>query len=490
VTSLLCSGHDCSNLRTTLLAVHEQKNERQETQTTRVAWRFWATAFVVCVGFAWTQVVSAQTTSTEPAVASPVGAATIAPTSTEALPPDVERIAAVTTRAIVQQFLAENPNPRKHVVDITSSGYADDETRPALRLAQVWVGPNGALLELVGLPRKGVKHSAVMRRDTLQVRPYGGRAANVRAFEGVTELRDRRGGSALVVAPGETLYLLTEPFDDYRPFSLLHVNRNAEDSVYFDRIDPRFRERYDTMFAAANTPVAMKDFLVEFAGNDPDKRAPRVFARLLNEMRAQNSFEGFYTAYLLMQDPDDGMKAARLAQSNDERMKLEHLAIVGLVDKNRLFKLELSVDPSSASGGENTDNNPFAATFNWLSGKDKVRTAHRPIRGTLSIQLQPSSPVKVKYGAYTAKFRVTAVAPTESSKAGLVLGRGGPGEARVGRDISIRLDAGQSAASQRFDLGAMRVAYYDRGIFNGYTRERLTGDIVVEARLIGVEIAK
>lgn len=474
----------------TLLPRHEMEIKQQAMQANRAAWRLWATAFVVCAGCAWTQVVSAQATPVEPAVAPTMDAAAVAPASAEALPPDVERIAPVTTRAIVQTFLAENPSPRRHAVDIPSSGYAEDETRPALRLVQIWVGPNGALLEMVGLPRKGVKHSAVMRRDTLQVRPYGGRAANVRAFEGVAELRDRRGGSALVVAPGETLYLLTEPFDDYRPFSLLHVNRNAEDSVYFDRIDPRFRERYDTMFAAANTPVAMKDFLVEFAGNDPDKRAPKVFARLLNEMRAQNSFEGFYTAYLLTQDPDDGMKAARLAQSTDERMKLEHLAIVGLVDKNRLFKLELSVDPARASGGENTDDNPFAATFNWFSGKDKVRVAHRPIRGTLSIQLQPSSPIKVKYGAYTARFRVTAVAPTESSKAGFVLGSGGPGEARVGRDISVRLDAGQNAASQRFDLGAMRVAYYDRGLFNGYTRERLTGDIVVEARLIGVEIAK
>jgi hypothetical protein len=172
-------------------------------------------------------------------------------------------------------------------------------------------------------------------------------------------------------------------------------------------------------------------------------------------------------------------------------MKLEHLAIVGLVDKNRLFKVEMSVDPAQASGGENTDNgNPFAHTFNFFMGKDKVRTAYRPIRGTLSVQLLPSSPIKVRYGSYVAKFRVTAVAPTESSAAGFVASRGGSGEAKISRELSIRFDAASSGGTARFDLGSMRVAYYDRGMFNGYTRERLTGDISVEARLTGVEISK
>ena len=73
------------------------------------------------------------------------------------------------------------------------------------------------------------------------------------------------------------------------------------------------------MFAAwANTPVAM-DFLVEVCWQRPDN-APKVFTQLLNEMRAQNSFEGFY-GLSVDRDPDDGM--SRTAQSNDERMKLE-----------------------------------------------------------------------------------------------------------------------------------------------------------------------
>ena len=79
------------------------------------------------------------------------------------------------------------------------------KTKPVQRCGWCkWVGPNGALLEMVGLPREGVKHSAVARRDCASstVRTADVRR-NVRAFEGVAELRDRRGGSALVVAPGK-----------------------------------------------------------------------------------------------------------------------------------------------------------------------------------------------------------------------------------------------------------------------------------------------
>jgi len=72
----------------------------------------------------------------------------------------------------------------------------------------------------------------------------------------------------------------------------------------------------------------------------------------------------------------------------------------------------------------------------------------------------------------------------------MVVGRGGPGEMRLTREVSVLFNAASNIALHRFDLGSMRVAYYDRGMFNGYTREWLTGDIAVEARLVGVEISK
>ena len=237
----------------------------------------------------------------------------------------LERIDADTTRAIVKKFLETNPTPRKYTVNAVSQGYEDDESNPALKLNQVWVGTNAILLELTGLARKGKSLSAVMRRDTLRIKNSKGESAELIAFEGVTELRDRRSGSALVVNPSDTLYLLFGKLDDYFAYSLAHVNRDGKESVYFDQIDPRFRERYDAMHGAATTPIAMKDFVVEFARNDPDKRVLRVFSKLLGEMRAQKSFEGHYAAYRLIEEPKDYEAMQRTASTAEQKAVIQSI---------------------------------------------------------------------------------------------------------------------------------------------------------------------
>lgn len=189
----------------------------------------------------------------------------------------------------------------------------------------MWVGTNAILLELTGLARKGKSLSAVMRRDTLRIKNSKGETAELIAFEGVTELRDRRSGSALVVNPSDTLYLLFGKLDDYFAYSLSHVNRDGKESIYFDRIDPRFRERYDAMHVAATTPLAMKEFVVEFASNDPDKRVFRIFSKLLGEMRAQGSFEGHYAAYRLIGEPKDYAAMQRSASTVDQKALIQSI---------------------------------------------------------------------------------------------------------------------------------------------------------------------
>lgn len=231
----------------------------------------------------------------------------------------LERIDARTTRVIVKNFLEANPMPKKYTVNAVSQGYEEDESRPALKLNQVWVGANAILLDLTGLTRKGKGVSAVMRRDTLRLKNSKGETSPLMAFEGVTELRDRRGGSALVVNPGDSLYLMFGKLDDYFAYSLSHLNRDNTGSVYFDRIDPLFRERYDVVHAAAMTPIAMKDFMVEFASNDPDKRVLPIFAKLLGEMRAQKTFEGYYAAWRLTEEPKDYAAMQRTALSAKQK---------------------------------------------------------------------------------------------------------------------------------------------------------------------------
>ncbi len=242
----------------------------------------------------------------------------------------VEQVAAETAQSVSKKFFAENPSARKYTVNLTSQDHEQNPTRPALTLKTVAVGEREILVELVGLPRTQNDASAVMRRDTLQMKNSKGQVAKLLAFDGVGELRDRRGGSALVVAPGDTLHLLFEKFDDYAAYSLFHVNRDGRDSVYFDPIDPRFRERYDAMHAAANTPLGMKNFLVEFANNDPDKRVLPIFAKFLGEMRKLKTFEGYQGAFQLMGDPKDYEAMRRAAQTD------EHKAVIKAIEDEKL----------------------------------------------------------------------------------------------------------------------------------------------------------
>jgi len=430
----------------------------------------------------------AQNVATQPPIVEVVPGVAL-PASDDAM----ERIEAVKTRAIVERFNADNPGAPRVALNVLTTGFEDDASNPALKITQMWTGERGFLLELFGLPRQGKIASAVMRRDTLRIRGKKGATSELVDAEGVTELRDRKGGAALVVNPGDTLYLRFERVDDYWPFTLYHVNRNGSESVYFDAVDPRFRERYDAMFAAATssmtTPDAMKDFLFEFAANDPDKRATGVFVRLIKAMRDQNSFEGFYSAYLLIQDPEDGVKASKLARTDEHRMKLEHLAITGLVDKNRLFDIDLTVSPSRAESREVGNQGWLVGLFTGSLGKEMTRSAYRSIRGNLTIRIKATSPVKIRHGKYVAKFRVTAAAPNVTAAAGFLVGGGGASEVKSSLVVSVAFDGASAQATQSFDLGELQVAYYDRGTMNGYTRKRLTGDIVVEASLVGVEIA-
>ena len=235
----------------------------------------------------------------------------------------LERVDAITTREIVTRFQRENPTRREFLPNLTSQGYEEDDSNPALRLEKISVGPVGVLLELTGLARSRNSVSAVMRRDTLRLKNSKGETSALLAFEGVSELRDRRSGSALVVSPGDKLYLLFDKFDDYFTYSMAHVNRDGRESVYFPRIDPRFEERYEAFHAAANTPNGMKDFVVEFARNDPKNRVLPVFSKLIGQMRAQNTFEGFHTAFQLLGDPRDYSGMQRTATSAEHKAVLD-----------------------------------------------------------------------------------------------------------------------------------------------------------------------
>jgi len=235
----------------------------------------------------------------------------------------VETIAPDTRRELLIKFKEQNPQAREHSLNMPMNAYANSSEAPGLRLKRMWVGEGGTLLEIEGLSVPGRPGSAVIRQDTFELMSDKGPRATLQAAEGVTQLKDRRGGSALVVKAGDTLLALFGPVDDARPLRLQHTTHNGKPYVYFENIFPRFRERYDAAYLAAVAqqarPEAMRDFLVDFAQNDPDNRARGVFLKLLTAMRAQNSFEGFNAAHGLTQDEADLQRMKTLAKTEAQK---------------------------------------------------------------------------------------------------------------------------------------------------------------------------
>lgn len=394
---------------------------------------------------------------------------------------EFERIEANTSKKLLREFREQNPNAREHKLARMAMGYEEDSEGPALRLDNVWVGSKATLFEITGLPRKGKPNSAVLRRDTLRVSYSKGAETALVASEGTTELRDRKGGSALIVNPGDKVYLLFDAIDDSRPFTLFHMNRDGNKTIYFDDVDPRFRERYDAAFSKATTPDGMKDFLVEFARNDPDKRAPKVFAKLILEMRAQKSFEGYYTAYLLIEDVADAKQAQRLAITEEHKRKLEHIAITALADKSRLLDFDVRLNPGSTSSGE--------GRCIWLCRYNFSGT--RAVNGTLTVKakLTGATPIRLRHGRYKVAFASRMATPVHFERRSNWLGNASKDEDVVSNQtFTVTLSPPDYEATIPIAFGTVNVAWFERGSQGGWEARWATGDPQISVSFRSMEL--
>ena len=103
----------------------------------------------------------------------------------------LQTIAADTSRSIVKQFKADNPDAREHKLEVVSEAFTEDKSNPALKLERLWVGGKGTLLEIAGLPRQGQPNSAAIAPETLRLTNLKtGQAASLLAFEGVAQVLD------------------------------------------------------------------------------------------------------------------------------------------------------------------------------------------------------------------------------------------------------------------------------------------------------------
>lgn len=409
----------------------------------------------------------------------------------------LQTIPADTTRAILKQFKIDNPDAREHSLGLISEAFTEDASNPALKLERMWVGGKGTLLEITGLQRIGQSNSAAIAPETLRLvnlKTY--QTAKLIAVDGVQQILDKRGGKVLLLKARDTMYLQMEPADDLQAMSLNYTGWDNREAKYFDRIDPRFRERYETAFKSASgtgaTPEQMKDFLVEFVKQDPDKKAPVVFLALINKMRAQNTFEGYYQAYLLIKDPADAKAAYKLVRTDEHRTKMEAIAVTTLADKSRLLDMNLQMNPSSTKTSESD------CSVGGLLGLFGIRackynfTANRSINGFLTVQAkQKGSPIKLSMGTYKVTFNKELTLPRWGIQESNYLGNfNRRSDEKIIEQISVILSPPNYVASLPIGFGSLDVVFFQRGVVGGYTTYYADGDAQATIRFKSMELIK
>jgi len=392
---------------------------------------------------------------------------------------DLEIIEANTTSALLDRFLAEHPNARKHTFALKSIDHSAGG--PAIELKNIWADESATLALVVGLHREGNDKSAVMRRDTLSLVDSKGHWHHLLEFSGAQEIRDVRGGSAIIIHPSDQTYLLFEAVDDYHPFTMRHSVESLGELDYFGKLDPRFQNRYDDAYHAAVTPEKMKDFIVEFARNDPDNRVRGVFVKFIQLMRAQNSFEGYYHAYLLLQDPADLKAASKLARTTEHKAKVEHMAVTTLLDKSRLFTL--SVKPNKTRAEESRGSCLLLCNYNF--------TAKRPVTGTITVALNPNSPIILQYGTYKVSFSGRVFVPRKGQRRSNWTGNfDGDKNESWSNDIVVKFSPPYRTQTINYNLGDVTLAFFQRGSAGGYEALWTTGDPQVTIAYQGVELVQ
>lgn len=409
----------------------------------------------------------------------------------------LQTIPADITRVILKQFRLDNPDAREHKIALISEAFTEDASNPALKLERMWVSSKSTLLEITGLQRQGQPNSAAIAPQSLRlVNAKTSQAAKLVNFDGVQQVLDRRGGKVLILKPGDSMYLQFEAVDDLQALSLNYTGWDNREAKYFDRIDPRFKDRYDAAYKLASestaTPENMKDFLVEFARQDPDKKAPVIFMSLINKMRVQNTFEGYYQAYLLVKDPSDAKAAFKLVRNDEHRAKMEAITIATLADKSRLIDINLQLNPS------NTKTSESDCAVGGLLGLFGVRackynfTANRAINGYLTVQAkQKGAPIKLSMGTYKVSFSRELTLPRwgiqESNYVGNFNRRS---DEKIIDEFSVILSPPSYSASLPINFGSLDVVFFQRGVLGGYTSYYADGDALATVRFKSMELIK
>lgn len=233
----------------------------------------------------------------------------------------------------IEKIKAESPNTREWALAKSSEAYVEDHSNPALKLEKMWANDKGTVIQLSGLPRNRSAFSAVLdiqslrlfNLNTKKVSKYIAHMGGL-AVAGQSKRPADAPVKMVQLKEGESLYVFFEPIADIDPHSLRYNNWTGGEDSYFDKIDPRFGERYEQLYVKASGKEAeisdVKDFLLQFAHNDPKNRVKPVFISLIQRLKSQNTFDGFLQSYLLIKDPADAAAAKAKASTPEQQTKI------------------------------------------------------------------------------------------------------------------------------------------------------------------------
>ena len=218
---------------------------------------------------------------------------------------------------------------------------------------------------------------------------------------------------------------------------------------------------------------------MSYAGNDPDKRVPEVFMQLMQDLRDLNTFDGYYQAYLIAQDPKDARMAQRLASSDAHKAKLENLAVATLADKGRLFDFDLK--PSVGRVKESEDSCWFACRYNFWATRD--------VFAKLTVRQRRDSPIKLRHGKYRVTFAGSLNLPKWQIRESNWHGDyDGPDKETEKFTQQVIFELGQTKAETEFKVGNITLATFERGSAGGYHGIWATADPTITLSIKSVEL--
>lgn len=256
------------------------------------------------------------------------------------------------------------------------------------------------------------------------------------------------------------------PQAEQRFGELRHARKQELDSLSLDVLEQRYRQEYAAM---------------------PKELANHAKQRLLTELPAQQTFDGYVRAFRLKKGFDYQTDitlladAQHYARSPDELGMLERLTVEVMPNKARLVDTDFSfnaprADLRQGSGGWFVDRNfsiPVA------------------IGGILSVRPGARSPVKLKHGTYSAVVALELTVPRSFQRRSAWLGNSdSSNDLSVKKTVTVTLSPPHYKTQLAVDFGTGHLASFNRGAMGGFDYTEISGEPRVTVRIQSLALSE